>query len=268
MSGVEQAIERHIAEFLASDDERLEWVRGAVRTHHFLPLHLGWVTTLGVCPDGSLIRWDHEDAPEAVTAVDDPFLTRWALGVGCSKFPDLRQLLPERPARAVSCNVCGGDGEVGPDLLCKCGGLGWLLPEELDVAGPVDGSLSRDNPLSKRKPPQRYRFSVWLGVILWGTAIALVVGGWWFEQPKTLRGIVTPSPDGKTYLSIDDDNGGLCGDLIVDAEVWQHPLGHAALIEPGIHSIDCASAADFDAANAISFEIPAGVVFRFDYWGP
>jgi hypothetical protein len=75
-----------------------------------------------------------------------------------------------------------------------------------------------------------------------------------------LRGSVTPSEDGLTYLAVVDDNGGHCGPLLVDGTPWEHGIGEAGLISPGRHSIKCGA--------PIEFEIPEGVVFRFDYWGP
>lgn len=81
------------------------------------------------------------------------------------------------------------------------------------------------------------------------------------------RGSVSRSGDGKTYLSIDDDNGGRCGDMVVDGAFWPYAIGEAGPIEPGQHSIHCGSPNDPDT-NSISVEVPEGVLFRFDYWGP
>ena len=76
-----------------------------------------------------------------------------------------------------------------------------------------------------------------------------------------LRGTVEPSPDGRTYLQFDDDNGGeACRRIHVDGEPWPHPLGVPAEIEPGVHTAEC--------AGALEFEVPEGVIFRFDDWGP
>ena len=87
------------------------------------------------------------------------------------------------------------------------------------------------------------------------------------NRREHLRGAVSPSDGGKTYLSIDDDNGGRCGDMVVDGELWPHPIGEARPIEAGRHSIHCGSPDDRDT-DSITFEIPDGVVFRFGYWGP
>ena len=49
------------------------------------------------------------------------------------KFPELRPLMPERLATAKDCDFCRGTGivnelraELAKDVLCYCGGLGWL----------------------------------------------------------------------------------------------------------------------------------------------
>lgn len=75
-----------------------------------------------------------------------------------------------------------------------------------------------------------------------------------------LRGSFEISRDGKTYLTVADDNGGQCGPLKVDGKVWPHRIGEAGLIEPGHHRISC--------GGEIQFDIPNGVSFKFDYWGP
>lgn len=75
-----------------------------------------------------------------------------------------------------------------------------------------------------------------------------------------LRGTVEPSADGRTYLAIYDDNGGRCGPIKVDGSVWPFPMRTPGLVDPGVHTIEC--------GGAIQFDIPAGQVFKFDYWGP
>ena len=75
-----------------------------------------------------------------------------------------------------------------------------------------------------------------------------------------LRGTFKPSPDGKTYLEVIDDNGGHCGPMKVDGRVWPHPIDEPGLIDPGPHTISC--------GPEIGFEIPRGVIYKFNYWGP
>ena len=77
---------------------------------------------------------------------------------------------------------------------------------------------------------------------------------------SNLRGTFEASRDGKTYLAVIDDNGGHCGPIRVDGKPWPHPIGEAGHIDPGHHRISC--------GGEIEFDIPRGVVFKFDYWGP
>jgi hypothetical protein len=75
-----------------------------------------------------------------------------------------------------------------------------------------------------------------------------------------LRGSVVPSGDGKTYLAVIDDNGGKCGPMMIDGVKWPYSIGEKGEIEPGWHTIEC--------GMSMQFEIPDGVEFSFDYWGP
>ena len=75
-----------------------------------------------------------------------------------------------------------------------------------------------------------------------------------------LRGHIVPSPDGKTYLAILDDNGGHCGPLLVDGRRWSHAIGSPGPVAPGRHRIEC--------GTDIEVVIASGTTFNFDYWGP
>jgi hypothetical protein len=76
-------------------------------------------------PDGSLIfeAWDSGPYKEQA-----PGLRTLALVVGSREHPELRELLPSRPAAAPDCELCGGTGRLTRlgDLNCgSCFGLGW-----------------------------------------------------------------------------------------------------------------------------------------------
>lgn len=131
------AIERRIAQFLESDDPRYDWLRPAVRRWMFLPLYLGWVSTLGIRPDGTLVSWDHDDDPENLKLLVADRWQRLALCQGAQQYPELRALLPARPAHAVTCETCGGTGDCPvPKLICHCGGMGWCIPGEAHEHSP------------------------------------------------------------------------------------------------------------------------------------
>ena len=77
-----------------------------------------------------------------------------------------------------------------------------------------------------------------------------------------LRGRAVPSPDGKTYLVVEDANGGACGPIRVDGRKWPHATHAPGAIDPGVHRIDCGGASE------LRLEIRAATTFHFDYWGP
>ena len=124
-----ELIERRIAEFLAAGESTLAWIQPAVRAHGFLPLYVGWLSVLGVRPDGTFVRWNHEADPTVVSPVTER-LRRLAIAEGCKRYPELDVLWPERPASATSCEACGGSGRLPEPIICSCGGVGWIVPGE------------------------------------------------------------------------------------------------------------------------------------------
>ncbi len=97
------------------------------------------------------------------------------------------------------------------------------------------------------------------------TALAILAAGLGCcSEPSdgNLRGAVSDSVDGKTYLAIVDDNGGLCGPMIVDGEAWPYAIGQPGPVPPGRHTLGCGR------PDEMSFVIPEGKLFEFDYWGP
>lgn len=109
-----------------------------MRRFGFLPLYLGWTSVLGIRPDTSLVVWDHEDDREAVRELMDPFLSRMALVAGAKKYPEPHTLIPERPTDSMTCDSCGGTGQLAglpENVICVCGGLGWLIPNENRTPG-------------------------------------------------------------------------------------------------------------------------------------
>src|SRR6266850_2973417 len=118
----------------AAEDWHNRWTEtgGRSRRHGFLPLYVGWVAVLGLRPDGSFVRWDHENDRATVKPLSDAYWQRMAICQGTRKYPELRALLPERPATALTCPTCGGSGQMSgaPPVVCQCGGTGWIIPGE------------------------------------------------------------------------------------------------------------------------------------------
>jgi len=75
-----------------------------------------------------------------------------------------------------------------------------------------------------------------------------------------LRGKVTQSEDGKTYLVVLDDNGGKCGPITLNGVLWPYPLGVAGKVKPGGKILKCGA--------TIGFDVRKGTTFHVTYWGP
>ena len=78
-----------------------------------------------------------------------------------------------------------------------------------------------------------------------------------------LRGKSVSSADGKTYLVVDDDNCGACGQIKVDGVNWPHPIHASGPIAPGIHKIQRG-----ENGSGIEFKLKSGQIRHFNYWGP
>lgn len=80
-----------------------------------------------------------------------------------------------------------------------------------------------------------------------------------------LRGKWSKSRDGKTYMVVDRLQGfGGCERIWVDGKAWPYREGSVGGISPGNHTIAC----NEESGGDISFTIPSGVIYHFNYWGP
>lgn len=107
------------------------------------------------------------------------------------------------------------------------------------------------------------RYSLLLLLILAVAVAVFFIKNILSRDPDTvyeLRGRYKPSPDGKTYLVVEDDNGGQCGPLLLDNTPWAYELNRKGAVSPGDHRIDCGA--------GIMFTVPEGATYYFDYWGP
>ncbi|CAG5080496.1 hypothetical protein [Parvicella tangerina] len=81
-----------------------------------------------------------------------------------------------------------------------------------------------------------------------------------------LRGKYKKSHDDKTYLIVEENNGGLCGNIFVDGKIWPYQIGEKGPISAGQHNITCSDKPETE--GLISFEVMEGTTYRFQYWGP
>jgi hypothetical protein len=93
-----------------------------------LPLYVGWTETIGLRPDGQVIRWRTEGEYDGVLPVEEH--NNWllaALVAGTKKYPELQTLLPVRGPDAVDCRCQSVPIFAAGKIMCsECGGLGWL----------------------------------------------------------------------------------------------------------------------------------------------
>ena len=105
----------------------IKWLTPYVAEFGVLPLNLGWTETHGIRPDGENVSWSTEGEYVGTRPVDNRIWVLNALVDGCRRYPELRQLLPERPSGAVDCLCCKHPLFAPGKMLCGvCGGVGWL----------------------------------------------------------------------------------------------------------------------------------------------
>jgi hypothetical protein len=124
-------IEHAVGTFDMSAPENLRWQLRYVRQHRALPVYLGWTETIALRSDGTLLRWSTEDDSPGARELDDASWMTAALVQASRRYPELSRLFPARPADAVTCGQCNGTGSLDlsaehADILCACGGAGWL----------------------------------------------------------------------------------------------------------------------------------------------
>jgi hypothetical protein len=107
-----------------------DWEAPFVAAFAALPLYRGWSETIGIRPNGELVRWSTEGEYEGALSLEDSFWALAALVVGVARYPDLSPLLPARPAGAVDCFCLGHPVFVSRRVICgECAGLGWLTAQ-------------------------------------------------------------------------------------------------------------------------------------------
>jgi hypothetical protein len=102
-----------------------------------LPVWLDMGGCYGLRLDGTVVSFTW-DEPHQIRVEPDERIRNLALFQGSVKYPELRCLVPQRPASGVTCPHCAGSAKVYFDpkdlsktFVCFCGGLGWL-PSETD----------------------------------------------------------------------------------------------------------------------------------------
>jgi len=107
-------------------------MRELARDLNLLPIVLDMGGCYGLRSDGEIFSFTW-DEPSQLDHESDIRLRNLVLFQAGKKFPQLGSLAPCRPIGAHDCEYCQGNGtlvdlpdELAKNILCFCGGLGWL----------------------------------------------------------------------------------------------------------------------------------------------
>ncbi len=128
-----KAVEAALQNYLTHPDEGAGELLRFAQQHHVLPLWTDWMGCIALRPTGQLVffAWDDPEKVEPVGAAGDHDrrMVHAARAEGGRRFPTISGLAPVRDASARVCASCGGSGKlasVPEDIVCQCGGLGWV----------------------------------------------------------------------------------------------------------------------------------------------
>jgi hypothetical protein len=115
----------YLAEAQPSRDHSLDPI---VRNLAAWPVYGDVGGVLLITPDGEVYCRDHNTME--VRAETDPRWRTLAWAAAVEQVPELRELLPLRPAGTPDCEACGGSGHVALTAVLRawcgaCWGLGW-----------------------------------------------------------------------------------------------------------------------------------------------
>jgi hypothetical protein len=135
------AVQAEISRYIAGphDDDPPAALAGA-ELHNVLPLLNDFMGCWALTTAGRLVffAWDAPDQLEPVSDRPvDRLGTHAAFAIGSRRYPALAGLAPKRTSGDPACESCDGSGQIpgAPDnMVCACGGLGWLPRSVLGAA--------------------------------------------------------------------------------------------------------------------------------------
>lgn len=77
-------------------------------------------------PEGRVLALDTDDVRQRLEPETSLAAAVHAVARAARQRPELRELLPRRPARARVCERCHGTGGLDVARMCACAGLGWV----------------------------------------------------------------------------------------------------------------------------------------------
>ena len=128
---LETELTRYLAEPFGPPDAHTVAAR-----HRVLPLVNDFMGCWALDMDGRLVFCAWEALESVVPVSDQPVDAIGAnavLALGSRRFPALAAIRPARPSDAIACATCDGSGRLAEwpeNVVCACGGLGWLPASE------------------------------------------------------------------------------------------------------------------------------------------
>ena len=134
ISAPEQLLAELLATYLAGGDPDHPGEYSAAQRHQMLPVMGDFMGYWGLWTNGGLVFVPDDDSAHCEPVAGYPAersSIHVALAIASRRYPALAPFCPQRPHDAVSCKSCDGHGRIpgAPDnIICECGGLGWLPP--------------------------------------------------------------------------------------------------------------------------------------------
>lgn len=122
---LQQQIRAWIAE-REIDASRDAWPYQAMKERGAYLLHGNQAFLWYLAPDGAVFYVDTDRYGNPFELETEVPAAMNAVAQGARSRPELRELLPERPAQARDCSLCGGTGDEDKWGRCNCAGLGWV----------------------------------------------------------------------------------------------------------------------------------------------
>ena len=128
------SIPREMLENLVTEHLQSTSRSAVAARHHVLPLMDDFMGCWALTMAGELAFVPHEEPGRLELVRDHPVEAigiHVALAQGSRRYPELVSIGPQRPPDAIPCTTCDGSGRIPgipENILCSCGGLGWLPP--------------------------------------------------------------------------------------------------------------------------------------------
>lgn len=122
-------IKRHIEEYI-NNENNPEYLRNIAQELGVLLLFLDMGICFGINENGEILSF-HFDGEFEPYIEKDARNINIAIYQGSKLYPELKQLLENKPKDALECPYCNGTGLENEEneetpIVCYCGGLGWL----------------------------------------------------------------------------------------------------------------------------------------------